>query len=69
MRTPKFLKLFAVGCVALFARCGGQVEVEGEDLGPYADKLLWAEYMATATMDTVGGVASSGAYSTVITSP
>jgi hypothetical protein len=65
MRKTQPLKLFAIGCVALFARCGGQVQqAQVEDLGPYADKLVWAEFMATTAMDTVGGVASSGACST-----
>jgi hypothetical protein len=65
MRLTRSLKLFTIGCVALFARCGGQLEpAEVEDLGPYADRVMWAEYMATAAMDTVGGVASSGACST-----
>ena len=64
MRMNRTLKLFAVGCVALLTRCGGEVQVEGEDLGPIVDKLPWGEYMATTAMDTVGGVASSGACST-----
>lgn len=54
--------LFGLGSLAL-VRCGG--EIEGvEDLGPYAEQMPWAEYMATATMDTVGGVADSSACTT-----
>lgn len=44
-------------------RCGAEID-SGEDLGPYAEQMPWAEYMATATMDTVSGVADSSACTT-----
>lgn len=44
--------------------CGGEISGGEEDLGPYAEQVPWAEYMATATMDTVSGVAASTACTT-----
>lgn len=45
-------------------RCGGEIDGVEEDLGPYAEQMPWAEYMATATMDSVEGVAQSSACTT-----
>jgi hypothetical protein len=60
--------LFQVLAPALALLClhcdGTQLYEEGEDLGPYAERMPWAEYMATSTMDTVEGVANSGACTT-----
>jgi hypothetical protein len=54
----------AVGVALLTVHCGAQLEGGGEDLGPYADKMPWAEYMATATMTSVQGYADSGVCTT-----
>lgn len=43
---------------------GAEIDGLGEDLGPYAERMPWAEYMATATMDTVGGATDSSACTT-----
>ena len=56
----------ALAASAALAGCGGELameepEIEGEDLGPYAEQVPWEEYMATAAMDTVEGVANSTA--------
>lgn len=55
------LALGAAGCGA--ALQADEAELE-EDLGPYAEQMPWAEYMATAAMDTVQGVADSSACTT-----
>lgn len=57
MRLPA-LKLVPFVFSAALAGCGGEIEGFEEDLGPYADRMPWAEYMATAGMDTVEGVAT-----------
>ncbi len=44
--------------------CGGPELDQEEDLGPYADRVPWNEQMATANMNTVAGVAASGACTT-----
>lgn len=45
--------------------CGGvELDGAGEDLGPYAERMPWAEYMATAAMGTVQGAMESGACTT-----
>lgn len=48
------------------AACGGAEidDVDGEDLGPYAEQMPWSEFMATADMSTVSGVANSSACTT-----
>lgn len=54
--------------ILLAAGCGPEQlepEVDGvENLGPYAEQMPWEEYMATASMDTVEGVAASSACTT-----
>lgn len=61
MRKPTLLLLVP----ALFTlNCGGTIEEEGEVLGDIVDRTAWDESMATAAMDTVGGVAAAGACST-----
>lgn len=57
MRLPA-LKLVPFVLSAALAGCGGEIDGFEEDLGPYADRMPWAEYMATAGMDTVEGIAA-----------
>lgn len=51
-----------------FVGCGGveldDIDGVGEDLGPYAERMPWAEYMATASMSTVQGAMESSACTT-----
>ncbi len=59
--TLKFLSL-VLGAVV--AQCGSPLEDNlVEDLGPYAEQMPWAEYMAAAT-DTVAQAAASSACTT-----
>lgn len=54
----------SLGLALAMSGCGADLDGQGEDLGPYADRMPWAEYMATAAMDTVGGAADSSACTT-----
>lgn len=74
-RRPRFLRSGAGTALALgiglslsFVGCGGveldDIDGQGEDLGPYAERMPWAEYMATAAMDTVQGAMESSACTT-----
>jgi hypothetical protein len=60
--------VLGMGLSLSLAGCGGAVlddlDGEGEDLGPYAERMPWAEYMATAAMDTVQGAMESSACTT-----
>lgn len=65
MSRGKFLWTL-VPAAALLVHCGGVEleDIEGEDLGPYAERMPWAEFMATSSMGTVAGVAESTACTT-----
>lgn len=55
----------SLGLALSLVHCdGAELDGQGEDLGPYAERMPWAEYMATATMDTVGGATDSSACTT-----
>ncbi len=56
--------LLALPLVLSVVHCGSEIDGAGEDLGPYAEQMPWAEYMATSAMDTVQGAADSTACTT-----
>jgi hypothetical protein len=61
----KHIALILVMPALFLLHCGGvELDAEEEDLGPYAEQMPWAEYMATASMSTVAGVAQSSACTT-----
>lgn len=62
--TRRLARLCAAAALATFAGCGAELDLAEEDLGPYADRMPWGEYMATAAMNTVEDVARSTACST-----
>lgn len=66
--TWKVLGFFGMSAMSLAAACGPEQldpdEGAVENLGPYAEQMPWEEYMATASMDTVEGVAQSTACTT-----
>jgi hypothetical protein len=64
LATRTSLGLTAVLAAGFFANCGAELDPAAEDLGPYAEQMPWAEYMATAAMDTVAGAAASTACTT-----
>ncbi len=61
----KILISLVAPCALFLVHCGGE-EFAGpeEDLGPYADRVPWSEYMATSSMNTVAGGAASSACTT-----
>jgi hypothetical protein len=63
VQTATWKVLLGLSSLSL-TRCGGEIDGVEEDLGPYAEQMPWAEYMATATMDSVEGVAQSTACTT-----
>lgn len=64
-RTGAVLAVAALGFLGGSGGCGGELQGgDEEDLGPYAERMPWQEYMATAAMDTVEGVADSTACTT-----
>ena len=59
------LAALSLGLGLSLTGCGGaEIDGLGEDLGPYAERMPWAEFMATAAMDTVQGATDSSACTT-----
>jgi hypothetical protein len=64
MKNRSYL-LLIIPAALFMVHCGGaELDGEEEDLGPYAEQMPWSEFMATANMSTVAGVAASSACTT-----